>query len=285
MSYQVLILLIFAGFAFAEILSARFFKMDGETKSDKWVEIISTLTLMVVVQPLVLFSAIYITAALFPDAKDILVGSSIFLLIGLLVIGDDMLQYWWHRASHTFPFLYGLHRAHHNGNYMSIRIVYRNNILYYAFMPSLWVSGVLVYMGAGEVYVYYIVVKLSVIFGAHSNVRWDAKLLKAQWFSPIMWVIERTISTPATHAAHHGKYSSDPATHYKGNFGNLFFFWDVIFGTAKITREYPKEYGVENLAPMSGKAQLLWPILQDDVSPTAETVSPSTLESYKSPAE
>ncbi len=27
--------------------------------------------------------------------------------------------------------------------------------------------------------------------------------------------------------------------HYKGNFGNLLFFWDVLFGTARITRRYP----------------------------------------------
>ena len=47
---------------------------------------------------------------------------------GILLIGDDMMQYWWHRLSHTYIPLYKLHRAHHNAKYMSIRIVYRNNL-------------------------------------------------------------------------------------------------------------------------------------------------------------
>ena len=82
-----------------------------------------------------------------------------------------------------------------------------------------------------------------------------------------MWVLERTISTPATHWAHHGKHLADENTHYKGNYGNLLFIWDMIFGTAKITRKYPKEIGVENLPEVSALTQLLWPIFR---SPSSE---------------
>ena len=77
-----------------------------------------------------------------------------------------------------------------------------------------------------------------------------------------MWVVERTISTPATHSAHHGKHGDDGVTHYKGNFGNLLFFWDVLFGTAKITRRYPAKLGVENLPPTSVGEQLIWPLIR-----------------------
>ena len=76
-----------------------------------------------------------------------------------------------------------------------------------------------------------------------------------------MWVVERTISTPATHSAHHGKHVSDGVTNYKGNFGNLLFFWDVLFGTAKITRRYPDEIGVENLPETTVAEQLIWPLV------------------------
>ena len=41
-----------------------------------------------------------------------------------------------------------------------------------------------------------------------------------------MWVVERVISTPATHAAHHGFSESDGVTHYHGNFGNFLFLWE-----------------------------------------------------------
>ena len=46
----------------------------------------------------------------------------------------------------------------------------------------------------------------------------------------------------------------------QGNYGNLLFFWDVLFGTAKITRRYPAAFGVENLPPASLGQQLLWPV-------------------------
>jgi sterol desaturase/sphingolipid hydroxylase (fatty acid hydroxylase superfamily) len=111
---------------------------------------------------------------------------------------------------------------------------------------------------------------MTVIYGAHSDIRWDAPLYKIKWLSPIMWVVERTISTPATHAAHHGKHADDGVTNYKGNYGNLLFFWDVLFGTAKITRRYPEKMGVENLPETSAAEQLLWPLVQVKPKPAKD---------------
>lgn len=270
MPATLIILSIFIAFAVAEALQATLLHIKHERKEDKYVEVIGSIFLLGLTQPLVLFSSMVLAGFIAPDSAGALAEAPLYVGILLFIIFDDMAQYWWHRASHTFPFLYGLHRAHHNADYMSIRIVYRNNILYYAFMPSLWMVGILVYLGLGPVYAGYIIVKMLVIYGAHSNVRWDEKLYGIKWLSPVMWVLERTISTPATHSAHHGKHKADPATNYTGNFGNLFFFWDVLFGTAKITRTYPERIGVENLAPMSAGAQLLWPIIRDETSPTAE---------------
>jgi sterol desaturase/sphingolipid hydroxylase (fatty acid hydroxylase superfamily) len=119
---------------------------------------------------------------------------------------------------------------------------------------------VLVHLGFGPVYAIYLVVKMTVIFGAHSAIRWDAPLYKIKWLSPVMWLVERTISTPATHFAHHGMHRDDGVTYYKGNYGNLLFFWDVLFGTAHITRRYPDRYGIENLEERSARAELAWPL-------------------------
>ncbi|PHS21436.1 MAG: hypothetical protein COA84_15830 [Robiginitomaculum sp.] len=129
-------------------------------------------------------------------------------------------------------------------------------------MPGIWLSALLVYLGFGWVYAVYLVIKLSVIMGAHSSVRWDAALYRIKWLSPLMWVIERTISTPSTHSMHHGRHKDDGVTHYKGNFGNLLFFWDVLFGSAKISRQYPQEFGVENLPEISAAEQLVWPLVR-----------------------
>ncbi|WP_419533170.1 sterol desaturase family protein [Endozoicomonas sp.] len=127
-------------------------------------------------------------------------------------------------------------------------------------MPSIWLSGVLIYLGFGWVYAGYLIVKLTVIIGAHSEWKWDAVLYRHKALHPVAWVIERVISTPSTHSAHHGLNNEDGITHYKGNYGNLLFFWDVLFGTAKITRQYPEEYGVSGMLKSDWKEQLIWPL-------------------------
>lgn len=113
-------------------------------------------------------------------------------------------------------------------------------------MPGLWIAGVLLYLGFAKVYGAYLVVKLTVILGAHSAWRWDEPLYRIRALRPLMWVLERTISTPATHWAHHAMTNEDGIGHYKGNFGNLLFFWDILFGSAHITRKYPAKIGLQD---------------------------------------
>ena len=71
-------------------------------------------------------------------------------------------------------------------------------------------------------------------------------LYRRRWLHPLAWVLERTVSTPATHWAHHALTNDDGVGHYKGNFGNLLFVWDLLFGTAKITRRYPERVGLQD---------------------------------------
>jgi len=252
----------FFGFAFLEFIFTRFFSKAGQKSGDGTVELISTGTLLLLTQPFVILGGMTIAGLVFPSSEGIIATWPFIAVFGLFLIFDDMTQYWWHRASHSIPWLYKLHRPHHNAEYLSIRVVYRNNIFYYLLMPGIWLSGVLIYLGGGAVYSVYIIIKLAVIYGAHSDVRWDEPLYKIKFLSPLMWIVERTISTPATHSAHHGKHVADGITNYKGNFGNLLFFWDVLFGTAKITRQYPPQLGVENLPETTVAEQLLWPLVR-----------------------
>jgi len=180
----------------------------------------------------------------------------------VLLLADDLTQYFWHRLSHTSA-LWPLHRAHHSAAYMSVRIVYRNNAFYYALMPGLWLSGALVYLGFGWVYVGYTIVKLSVIIGAHSSVRWDQWLYRHPVLHPLAWLVEHTLSTPATHFAHHALVQDDGIGHYTGNYGNLLFVWDVLFGTAHFSRKYPTAYGLADdrqHGPESWLTQFIYPL-------------------------
>ncbi|MBF7074956.1 sterol desaturase family protein [Glaciecola sp. MH2013] len=262
MNYQLIILTVFFLFALKEARSGQLFKKRSEVKDDGIVEFLSTLLLFTVSQPFILFSAAVVMSILAPQYEGVLAHSSIWLQIALLLVLDDMLQYWWHRACHSYRWLYKLHRAHHNAKYMSVRIVYRNNFFYYLMMPSLWMSGVLIYLGLGWTYAAYLVVKLTIITGAHSEWKWDRPLYKNRHTRSIMWFVERIISTPSTHSAHHGYEPEDGVTTYKGNYGNLLFFWDVLFGTAKITRCYPQHYGVKGMLKSEWPEQVFWPIMK-----------------------
>jgi sterol desaturase/sphingolipid hydroxylase (fatty acid hydroxylase superfamily) len=258
------VIAIYFGFGLLELFRSNLFSKPGQCRDDAIVEVVSTVLLVVVTQPLIIVAVHWLGVQFFPEYQGALAGISVWLAIPLFLVFDDMMQYWWHRTSHSVPWLYNLHRAHHNARYMSVRLVYRNNIIYYALMPNIWLSGVLVYLGLGWFYAGYLVIKTLVIIAAHCDVKWDEPLYRIAWLSPLMWVVERTISTPATHHAHHGRHGADPATHYKGNYGNLLFFWDVLFGTARITRTYPESYGVENLPDATLGQQLLWPIFPEN---------------------
>ena len=241
---NVILVAIMLTFAGAEYASRRYRNFNA-TADDGKLELFMFLSLVVVTQPLIFAVTGKAGALWFPEFKGALADLPWWAMATILLVGDDMTQYWWHRLSHT-PLLWPLHRAHHTAHYMSIRITYRNNFFYYLMMPGLWVSGVLIYLGFAQVYVVYLIIKLTVILGAHSAVRWDKPLYRIKALRPLMWVVERTISTPATHWAHHALTNQDGIGHYKGNFGNLLFFWDVLFGSAHITRQYPSQVGLRD---------------------------------------
>jgi len=251
------------GFALIEIAS-RSYRNYQATKDDTKLELFMFLSLLAVLQPLIFAITGKLGSLWFPEMKGALAGWPAWVMFAILLVGDDMTQYWWHRLSHS-PLLWPLHRAHHSAHYMSIRITYRNNFFYYAMMPGLWISGVAIYLGFANVYLVYIVLKLTVIMGAHCAVPWDRPLYRIRALSPLMWVLERTISTPATHWAHHAMTNEDGIGHYKGNFGNLLFFWDVLFGSAHITRQFPAEVGLKD-DRIFGKerwfVEMFYPLLQ-----------------------
>jgi sterol desaturase/sphingolipid hydroxylase (fatty acid hydroxylase superfamily) len=249
---------IFALLGAAEILLGRFWSREQTHRDDVIMDVVSNIAVPLLVLPAVLWVSHTVADALIPGTAGMWAAWPAWLMWVAFFVGDDLTQYLWHRLSHS-SWLYPLHRAHHSAGYMSVRIVYRNNLVYYALMPGLWVSGVLVYWGLGHVYVFYLVAKMAVIISAHSSVPWDAPLRRNRLTQPLVWVLERLISTPSTHSAHHGLHEADENTYYRGNYGNFLFVWDVLFGTARITGGRPESFGVENLEPVGWFRELLWP--------------------------
>lgn len=264
-----LVLCAIVGFGAMEFISRRYQRSVRAVAAanDTKLEIFVFLSLLAVTQPLAMLATARLGAWLVPDMQGTLADLPWWAMAGMLLLADDLTQYWWHRLSHS-PLLWPLHRAHHSAQYMSIRVTFRNNFFYYMMMPGLWLAGALLFLGVdGMVYALYIVVKLFVILGAHCAWRWDEPLYRIRALRPLMWLVQRTISTPATHWAHHAITNADGVGHYKGNFGNLLFLWDVIFGTAHITQQYPPQVGLRDdqlFGPERWYRQMFYPLFQSD---------------------
>jgi sterol desaturase/sphingolipid hydroxylase (fatty acid hydroxylase superfamily) len=252
---------------------------DRRTKNDWTIELLSLLLLPTLVQPGIFLLVFWTGETWFAQYEDHFIQLAIGWQILAFLVLDDMTQYWWHRLSHANRLMWKLHRPHHVVEEMGVLVTYRNAVLYYALMPGIWLSAALVFLGMGYVYLFYLPVKLVVILLAHSETRWDRFLYSRPWLHPLAWVVERTISTPSTHFAHHGLTAEDGVSHPNGNYGNLLFIWDVLFGTAKITRQYPTRFGAWNKLKEPWYVQLLFPILRSK-KPESELHSLITQNDY-----
>ena len=248
------------------------YKDTKRTKNDFTVEVLSLAVLPTFIQPTIFVVCFWILNTNLPAIENVFYEQPIWLCFIAFLLFDDMSQYWWHRLSHINKTMWKLHRPHHIVEEMGVLVTYRNAVLYYALMPGIWFSAVLIYMGMGSTYIVYLPIKLSIILLAHSETRWDKYLFKYKVLKPITWIVERTISTPCTHFAHHGLTHEDGVSHPNGNFGNMLFLWDVIFGTAKITRTYPTKFGAWNQIKEPWKVQLFFPFVKS-INPESELYS------------
>jgi sterol desaturase/sphingolipid hydroxylase (fatty acid hydroxylase superfamily)/rhodanese-related sulfurtransferase len=180
----------------------------------------------------------------------------------IIAVADDLTQYWYHRLHHQVPWLWRFHRTHHSAPYMGMAMASRQNILYTVFFSQTYLLAALVYLGLGYAALFVTGIKSLITLGAHSSIPWDRPFYKYKVLHPVAWVMERLISTPATHQAHHADTDGDGVGHYKGNFGNMFFLWDVIFGTGIITRRYPKTFGIKQYKEEEWWVQFMWPFFK-----------------------
>jgi len=159
----------------------------------------------------------------------------------------DLCQYWFHRAFHRVPFLWGFHAVHHSAEAMDwlagarmhlvevvlLRGVTSLPLLTFGFEPSVMQAYVtMVYIYAGLV---------------HANLRGDFN-----WFGHVM-------VTPRFHHWHHGieKEAIDV------NFAIHFPFWDKLFGTFHMPPgKWPSGYGIAERMPKGYMKQLAYPFVR-----------------------
>ena len=232
------------------------------TKNEKVLDAVCFVGSRVLVRPAVVYFTLRALPFLLPGQKGVFSWVPFWWGFFIIAVADDLTQYWYHRLHHQVPWLWRFHRTHHSAPYMGMSMASRQNIIYTVFFSQIYLTAALTYLGLGESALLVTGVKSLITLAAHSSIAWDKPFYRYRVLNPFAWVLERLISTPATHHAHHADSNDDGVGHYKGNFGNMFFLWDVIFGTGIITRRYPSGFGIKHYQQEEWYAQFLWPIFK-----------------------
>lgn len=232
------------------------------SKNERTLDIVCFIIPKLVVRPFITYVGLLYLPLLFPGGKNIFSWVPFWWAFAIIAVADDLTQYWYHRLHHQLPWLWRFHRTHHSATYMGMAMAGRQNFLYTIFFSQIYLTTALVYLGMGYAALFVTVVKSFITLSAHSSIPWDKPFYKYKVLHPFAWVLERFISTPATHHAHHADTHDDGIGYYKGNFGNMFFIWDIIFGTGHITRKYPASYGIKHYKEEEWYAQFLWPVFK-----------------------
>jgi sterol desaturase/sphingolipid hydroxylase (fatty acid hydroxylase superfamily) len=237
-------------------------RWDG---NEKLTDIVCFAVPLILFRPFFTYFGLKVLPLVLPGVKNIFAWVPFWWGFFIICIGDDLTQYWYHRLHHQLPWLWRFHRTHHSAPYMGMSMASRQNFFYTLFFSQIYLTSALVYLGLGPSALIAQAVKSMITTMAHSSIAWDRPLYKYRVLNPVAWVLERLISTPATHHAHHAASTDDGIGYYKGNFGNMFFLWDVIFGTAHISRQYPAAYGISHYDHDQWYAQFLWPVFKSKV--------------------
>lgn len=141
----------------------------------------------------------------------------------------DFAQYWFHRAFHRIPFLWGFHAVHHSAQKMDWLAGSRMHIVEIIGLRGMTIIPMYV-LGFAEsaLHIYILLVYLNATF-VHANVRFNV-----EWLKPL-------IVTPRFHHWHHGieKEAIDV------NFAIHFPCLDKLFGTYYMPPEqWPSGYGI-----------------------------------------
>ena len=140
----------------------------------------------------------------------------IWLQIAIVIVLGDFFEYVYHRLSHTHPLFWWLHAIHHTPERLHTLKGARHHFLY-AFGRGVvvWVPLLLLGAPASLVYWHFIAETITGLVG-HANIRFE-----------IPAFMHRVVVTPQFHRIHH---DADP-TLGNSNYGTVFPFWDMAFGS------------------------------------------------------
>jgi sterol desaturase/sphingolipid hydroxylase (fatty acid hydroxylase superfamily) len=202
----------------------------------------------------------------FPGQANALSDVSPWLAFAIVFPLNELSHYWVHRYAHEWRWLWKLHRTHHSGMDMNATLIYRYNLLWPLIVPQTWVGAVVIYVGQIEVFFAAAMITYLVNVGTHMSFRWDLALRQRFPRTEPLWrILERVITLPDAHQAHHA-WGAEQA-HPNGNYAVTLFFFDILFGTAKLPVKRQEKFGLPISPRLHWAEELLWPFVRKPLLP------------------
>lgn len=143
-----------------------------------------------------------------------------------LILATDFVWYWYHRLGHEVNFLWAAHIVHHQSEEFNLTVAARITTLQALIRNIFWC--VLPFVGFHPALVIFILL----FHGIYSFFTHTQMIGKMKW-------LEYIFITPSLHGIHH---ASDEK-YLDKNYGDVFVFWDKMFGTFQKEEEKPN-YGL-----------------------------------------
>lgn len=152
------------------------------------------------------------------------------LLLGILLF--DFGSYLTHNLQHKIPFLWRFHRIHHSDHHLNVSSSLRFHPVDVIVSQCIYQCiGVMVIGLPITAFVIYGSIAVPLLIMQHSNVRFPQKFER---------VASLILATPGWHKIHHAAEQQQTDSHY----GDVFTFWDRIFGTWGKKQPHEIEYGL-----------------------------------------
>ena len=153
------------------------------------------------------------------------------LLIGIMLL-DFMAQYFVHYLLHNIPWMWRLHMVHHSDTHVDATTATRHHPGDYLLREVFSLIAIIIGGIPLAYYLFYRIITVFFAYFTHANISLPSFLDRTLSF---------IIVTPNMHKFHH--HFERPWT--DTNFGNIFSFWDRMFGT--LVYDNPKEivYGLD----------------------------------------
>jgi sterol desaturase/sphingolipid hydroxylase (fatty acid hydroxylase superfamily) len=174
-------------------------------------------------------------------------GWGVLVSATVILLFEDLIFYWVHRAQHRFAWLWAMHSFHHSDDDLNAATAFRHFWLEKpAWMLVLFLPLGLVFRISPETAAMYGLLFQFFAYFPHMNLRLE------------LGPLTRVVMGPQVHRIHHSIYRE----HFDTNFAGAFPVWDLVFGTYRgpAPGEFPPT-GVPSLPGRPNVRQvLLWPL-------------------------